>query len=32
MKKQIYGLNVRVQLIRDDENVEAPKIKKPKKG
>ena len=29
MKKQIYGLNVRIQLIRDDENVQAPKIKKP---
>ena len=29
MKKQIYGLNVRVQLIRKCENVQAPKINSP---
>ncbi|MBI2124479.1 DNA repair protein RadC [Candidatus Pacearchaeota archaeon] len=28
-KKQIYGLEVRVQLVRDSNNVKGPKIKKP---
>lgn len=29
MKKQIYGLNVRVQLIRENKDVQSPKITKP---